>query len=206
MPQPDVTNTQAFAHRLKEATTQAQQQARDDLIAEMYGAQGIQTYAQYQDAVRQQQNQQQAQQYGIDPALYGEIVSLKDKVSQYEQQSAKLQRQETLIAQDSELSNDPAKGSLYKTWKPEISQVADQFNVDYQTAFAYVLANHLPEVMKNTATTAQQDAISKIAGNGQSTPGSLSSGADKPNASVWDMSTDDFQKMQERALRGDLKQ
>lgn len=50
--QQDITQTQAFAHRLKQETEKAKAAERDALIAEMYGStHGIRTYAEYQKAV-----------------------------------------------------------------------------------------------------------------------------------------------------------
>lgn len=58
-PKPDVTQTQAFAKRLKEETSRA----KDELIAEMYGeSHGIRTYAQYQEALAKQRETEQLEQ------------------------------------------------------------------------------------------------------------------------------------------------
>ena len=66
--EPDVTTTQAFARRLKEATTKA----KDELIAEMYGeSHGIHTYAEYQAALAREQAEAERaklqEEIGIDP-------------------------------------------------------------------------------------------------------------------------------------------
>jgi len=62
--QDDITQTQAFAHRLADATTKAEQRARDNLISEMYGeSHGINTYAEYQ----QELDNQAMRERGVDP-------------------------------------------------------------------------------------------------------------------------------------------
>jgi hypothetical protein len=47
-----------FAAVRREAETKAREKARDELITEMYGSQGITTYAQYQKAIEEQQQKE----------------------------------------------------------------------------------------------------------------------------------------------------
>ena len=58
-PQEDITQTQAFARRLKEETAKAEQRALDNFIEQTYGqTHGIRTMAEYQQALEAQRQQE----------------------------------------------------------------------------------------------------------------------------------------------------
>jgi hypothetical protein len=148
---------------------EAEQRAKDQLIAEMYGDQGIRTYAEYQQALQRQKMAQEAEQKGIDPEFYNQFKTLEQKLNSYEQEK-------TLLQQDQQLANDPKYGEIYKQWKGEVVELAQKYNVDYDTAFTFLTREKLPDLINNAKTKAEQSAIQKIAANGSASPGSLETG------------------------------
>lgn len=194
----DVTQTQAFSYRLKDATAKAEQRAKDAVIAELYGNQGITTYDQYQEALRRQQMEQEAQQRNIDPQFYSEFQMMKDEVNASK-------REKTLYQQDTQLSNDPRYGQLYSEWKNEVHAIANEFNVDYDTAFTYLTREKLPDIISKQKLQAEQEAIKGIQTNAASSPGSISQGGANTNVSFAKMDKKSFEEYKEKVKRGEIK-
>ena len=180
---------------------EAEQKARDKVIAEMgmeWNGSPIKTYDDYQRAVREKQLMEEAQQQGLDPQFYTDFKNMQDELQNY--------RRNTMITQqDAELVNDPVKGELYNQWKSDVIDMANRYNTDLKTAFSVVLEERLGEVLAMNAKKIQNDTISKINENKTTTPGSLSASNEQPTLNAWDMSDNDFEKMMERASRGELK-
>ncbi len=176
---------------------ETEQKAKDAVIAEMYGSQGIHTYTDYQKALKDHQRQQEAQQKGIDPELYSQLQTMQDELNSYK-------REKTMLQQEVELAKDPVKGELYNSWKDDVQAIANNFNVDLKTAFTLVLEEKLPDILGKAKAQTEQETIKKINANAQSTPGALSSES-IPKANIWDMNSSDFNKMIEKAKRGELR-
>lgn len=207
--EPDITATQAFARRLKEATTKA----KDELIAEMYGeSHGIYTYADYQKALAEQREAQEKQhyqeQYGIDPDAIKPIVEKMLKSDPRYQRLEQMEKEANITAAITNFDKEfPELG--VKTFDdiaklPNIDKIYDYVNRGLTLNEAYKLANY-GDVVSKTAQTAQQEAIKKIAANGASSPGSLAAGGEGDTKSIFKMSKTDFQKLQEEVLRGERK-
>lgn len=193
----DVTQTQAFSHRLKEATTQAEQQARDAVIAELYGeSHGIKTYADYQAAIQRQQQAAEAQQRGMDPQFYSEFQSMQQKLNTYERNS-------TLAQQDAALSADSNLGNFYTQHKAEIQQIANQYNTDYDTALTLLLRDKLPTLMSGAVSQAEQSTIQKLTNNAQSTPGALGAEGAEHKTGYSQLSATEKKALREKVLRGE---
>jgi hypothetical protein len=158
-----VTQTQAFAHRLKEETARA----KDAVIAEMYGTQGITTYAQYQKALADQKAAEEAQKIGIDPDFY-------QRFSQLEQKLNLTEHEKVLMKQEHDLESDPKTGELFKQWKDEVKDYAQRANCDYDVAFTIISRNKLPELIASQVQKGEQEALKKINANAASSPGPLS--------------------------------
>jgi hypothetical protein len=176
-PEPDVSQTQAFAHRLKEETTKA----RDTVIAEMgyqWNGKPITTYAEYQTAIKEQQAAEEAQKLNIDPNFYNEFVGLKDKVSQFETEKQQLQQEKIFTQQETALKSDPVTKDFYTQWESEIKEKAKSYGCDLDTAFTLKIRESLADITKGVATKAEQSAIQKLANNAASSPGSLGDGGD----------------------------
>lgn len=202
-PVQDPQTNAAFA-QMRRQTEQAQRD-RDALIAEIYGQNGITTYEQYQQAKAQAEAEAKAQQMNVDPRFYQEVEGLKQQLSSYEQERQSMQRERTLSEQEKNLESDPHVGELFKQWKGEIKQLADQTGADYDVAFTLMLRNKIPDLLNSTKTSAEQDAVKRLINNAQSSPGALGQGAEKPSNSISNMSKSDFAKLQSEVLRGERK-
>lgn len=159
--------------RFAKIRREAEQRAKDAVIAEMYGQQGITTYAQYQEAIQRQQREAEAQQRGIDPGFYNEFQTMKEELNASK-------REKTLLQQDQQLSNHPKTGQLYNEWKNDIHSLAEEYKVDYDTAFTILARERIADVMSSQRTKAEQEAIKGLQSNIQTTPGSLASGGNEP--------------------------
>jgi hypothetical protein len=188
--QPDITQTQAFARRLKEET----QKAKDQLIAEIYGQYGITTYDQYQQELEKQRAEQEAQQYGVDPQFYQEFSSLKSELLTLRQER-----------EMNELRNDPIHGNFFKQWEGEVAELASRAHVSPRVAYAALLERKLPDILNSTKTAGQQEAITKITQNAQTSPGALGSEAAQQGNSIKNMSDKDFDALVEAVKRGERK-
>jgi len=180
---------------------EAEQKARDSVIAEMgmeWNGQPIRTYQQYQDALKEQNLMQEAQKQGIDPQFYADFRNMQDELNSYK-------RNTILSQQESTLSNDPVLGEFYNDWKDEVHEMANQYNCDLDTAMTFLIRDRFGDILKKRSQKIQNETITKINTNSISSPGSLSSGGGQPSSNVWEMSDADFNKMVEKAARGELR-
>ena len=207
--QQDVTQTQAFARRLKEETDK---RLNDFISSQGYtDAQGnpIQTYEAYQSAVQAaetaKQNQEFQQQTGIDPES---LLPLFDKWKQNDPDFRMLRQEQSKAFVSGQLSDFEKAFPGVKIDRaredfglPNAEKISQYLKIGNSLTDAYRLAN-----FDSIAKNAQQSAVSQILQNGQASPGSLSGGSQPNTASVWEMSEADFKKMQQRALNGELTQ
>lgn len=180
---------------------ESEQRARDQVISEMgmtWNDRPIRSYQEYQQALREQQLQQEAESQGLDPQFYVDFKNMQDKLSFYERNNA-------ITQQDYELASDPVKGDLYNQWRFDVREMADRYNVDLRTAFSVVLEQRLGDVLAMNQKKIQQDTIKKINTNSKTTPGALGAANDQPGINYADMSEADFEKIMAKAMRGELK-
>jgi hypothetical protein len=178
---------------------EAEQRAKDAVIAELYSSQGINTYADYQKAIQEQQRQQEAQQKGIDPEFYGQFKSMEEKLNAIE-------REKTMLQQEQTLSNDPKVGQLFNEWKTEVKGLAQQYNVDLDTAFTILARERIADVMASQRTKAEQEAIKGLQQNAQTTPGSIRQGGEHLKNNIKDMPSKDFNSLVQKVLNGEVRQ
>lgn len=193
--QPDVTQTQAFAHRLKEAT----QKAIDAEYDRLYGAEyGIHSKADYEAYIARQK----AIEEGKDP----EVVDLRNDLNktQFELQEYKFEK--TVNSQREALSKDPRYGEYFKAWEPEINARMEQYNqmyangqiqqrVDLQTAFTLMWRDKGPDEI---ATLKQKLDIEKAnKANAASSTGSVTGQGDVPTGFF---SKEQVEKMSEKQV------
>lgn len=130
----EVTQTQAFARRLKEE----KQKAIDAEYSRLYGQQyGIHSKDDYDSYIERQRYIEE----GKDPELYQELKHVKTEMES-------LKREKMLIEQDRTLSSDKVYGSLYNDWKSEIQNFAEQYSVDYNTAFTVICRDKIPQIIQ----------------------------------------------------------
>lgn len=150
--EPDITQTQAFSHRLKEMT----QKAIDDEYARLYSGHDIYSKADYDARIAKQQAEEEAANRGLDPEFYQEFTSMKSKLNTLEQEKS-------MIEQDNRLANDAVDGKFYQDNKGQIQQIARDGGVDFQTALFYYKSQKFNELsaelekVKNATTKNQQN-------------------------------------------------
>jgi hypothetical protein len=108
-----------------------------------------------------------------------------------------------MLQQEQTLSNDPKVGQLFNEWKGEVKNLAQQYNVDLDTAFTILARERIADVMASQRTKAEQEAIKGLQQNAQTTPGALNNGVVDHRTDIKAMSTTDFRKLQEKVLRGE---
>jgi len=177
-----------FARVRREAETKA----KDAVISEMYGeSHGIHTYAEYQAALAKQQAEAERAKFqeenGIDPdALKPVFQQWKESDPDFQELKAiRAEKNQTKALTDlnSELKDagidlqikDLSDSELLKL--PNIDKILEQVQKGHTLADAFFLANK-KDIISRQAQTAQQEAIKKIAANGESSPGSLSAGGE----------------------------
>lgn len=178
-PPEDVTQTQAFAHRLREEKQKAIDAEYDRLYGEEYDIHSKADFEAY-DA------RQKAIQEGKDP----EVVDLRNSLNQTQQELQEFRFKDTVDAQRKALSNDPKHGEVFKAWEKEIDQRMEQYDqfykngqidkrVDLQTAFTLMWADKGPDEI---ATLKQKLDIEKSnKANAASGTGSINGQGAVPN-------------------------
>jgi hypothetical protein len=152
-PEPDVTNTQVFARRLKEETSKAEQRAKDDAISKLSGGQ-YSTWAEYEQALEQEKQNAEAQQSNIDPQVYQRLVNAENTSKQALERLSKYEQKEAIETQAAEMAKDPKWSGFFNENKDEILSTASQSNCDLQTARLIVLDKkyqtpNMEEIKKN---------------------------------------------------------
>ena len=139
--EPHETETQAFAKRLKEKTSETEKALFDKVnatIAKLGGVtpegNPIQTYEDLQRTLDYQEMQAEAARQNVPVEILSELQSTKstaqqalDKLSQYERKDALAKEAETL-------ATDPKWGEFYKANEAEIKAVAESANCDLGVA------------------------------------------------------------------------
>jgi hypothetical protein len=177
---------------------EAEQKAQDKLISEMYGqSHNIHTYSDYQNAIKEQQRVEEANQKGIDPQFYSDFQSIKEQLQNS-------QREAEFSKQDIQLSSDPNFGDFYSQNKDEIHSLASQYNTDLDTAFTFMIRENFSKILNQNKIKAEQSAINNIINNNQTSTGALNSTQTSHNVDYSSMSSTDFSQLVQKALNGEL--
>lgn len=190
-----------YAKIRREAEQRAEQRARDMVIKEMdltWNGKPIETYQEYQRALREQSLAEEAQKQGIDPTFYTDFKMMQEELNGYKQEK-------TFSTQERELSQDPVRGEFFNQWKDNIYQTATNYGVDLRTAFTLELENRLPDILQSQSKKIQNETINKIHQNSSTSTGSLSGNGGDNTVNVWDMPQQDFNAMVQKALNGELR-
>lgn len=171
--------------RFAEIRRRTESEARDKTIAELYGDQGITTYAQYQEALRQQQEAEQRQQYidqyGIDPNAIQDIVKSElenHPVVQSAREQARTLQLNNAALELSKVAKELGINADIKSWAdveslPKYELIKNGIvnnNLDIVTAAKMA---YFDDVVSSRAQKAQNETIAKLQANGQASPGSL---------------------------------
>ena len=165
---PQETDTQAFAHRLKEKTAEAEKAAFDKVnavIAKLGGVtpEGtpIETYEDLQRTLDYQEMQAKAAEQNVPVEVLQELQTTKSTAQQALDKLSAYERKDALEAEATALSADPKWGDFYKAHEADIKSAADQFKCDLGTAKLIVYDNVGPEKVDEAAVAqkAIQDYI-----------------------------------------------
>lgn len=155
---PHETDTQAFAHRLKEKTAEAEKAAYDKVnavIAKLGGVtpEGtpILTYEDLQRTLDYQEMQAQAAEQNVPVELYSRLTQAEQDALEAKTMLSEYQRKDALAKEAETLTADPKWGTFYKAHEADIKAAADQFKCDLGTAKLIVYDNIGPEQVDEAA-------------------------------------------------------
>ena len=149
---PQETDTQAFAHRLKEKTAEAEKAAFDKVnavIAKLGGVtpEGtpIETFEDLQRTLDYQEMQAKAAEQNVPVELYSRLTQAEQDALEAKTMLSEYQRKDALAKEAETLTADPKWGTFYKAHEADIKAAADQFKCDLGTAKLIVYDNVGPE-------------------------------------------------------------
>ena len=155
---PQETDTQAFAHRLKEKTAEAEKAAFDKVnavIAKLGGVtpEGtpIETFEDLQRTLDYQEMQAKAAEQNVPVELYSRLTQAEQDALEAKNMLSEYQRKDALAAEAETLAVDPKWGDFYKAHEADIKAAADQFKCDLGTAKLIVYDNVGPEKVDEAA-------------------------------------------------------
>lgn len=155
---PQETDTQAFAHRLKEKTAEAEQAAFDKVnavIAKLGGVtpEGtpIETFEDLQRTLDYQEMQAKAAEQNVPVELYSRLTQAEQDALEAKNMLSEYQRKDTLAKEAETLTTDPKWGTFYKAHEADIKAAADQFKCDLGTAKLIVYDKFGPEQVDEAA-------------------------------------------------------
>lgn len=150
------------------------------------------------DEFEKAQEQAKYEQAGIDPDRFHELVSELPEIQQFRQMQQQQQETQQMQNEANELFAE------FPDLKPE--QIpAEAWQLKEQRGLT-ILDAYLRTTYKNIGQQKEQEAIQKLQGNAQSSPGSLGGGDVNHNTNVSKLSSKDFGSLVEQVLRGERKQ
>jgi len=187
----------------QESDTRAQKKI-DEHYDKTYGkSNGIHSEAKYNEAVRIQDLQAEAEKQGIDPAFYKRFNDMEEENKATKSEKAEYQRQLAQIKEHETLTKDETFSEYYGEHETEIKDNANAWNVDLTTAMMMSIKDNFKAIKEGTTKKVQQDTIKSIIKNGKSSTGSLSQGGGNSNPSVGNMPKEDFNKLLDRVRSGE---
>lgn len=79
----------------------------------------------------------------VDPKLWGEFQTTKDKLNSVENELKSFRQDQTMQQQRTTLADKP----FYKEWEGAIEAGARDWNTDYETAYTLISQQHMPEIL-----------------------------------------------------------
>lgn len=155
---PQETDTQAFAHRLKEKTAEAEKAAFDKVnavIAKLGGVtpEGtpIETFEDLQRTLDYQEMQAKAAEQNVPVELYSRLTQAEQDALEAKNMLSEYQRKDAIAKEAETLAADPKWGTFYKAHEADIKAAADQFKCDLGTAKLIVYDKFGPEQVDEAA-------------------------------------------------------
>ncbi|SDG47666.1 hypothetical protein [Desulfosporosinus hippei] len=193
----DVTQTQAFAHRLKEETSKAAQAARDAFIAEQgyeWNGKPITTEAEYKQALYEKQ----MHDAGQDPDTVKKLVDEHPDVKKAREEFARMESQRQIWSEYQELAAEHDNIKDPSQIPPEVWQLKNDKGITLLDAQNRIIVkNHKAQLEKIRLDT-EQETLRKISKNQITSPGSASNGnVSHQTKSVMDMTAEEFEAYRE---------
>ncbi len=184
----DVTQTKAFASRLKEATEKARNEALDEFVANegyTYNGQPVTTYAELQrikaEIKAEEERATFQEQNGFNPEavkpLFEQWLKENPRYQQLEQAEKEANARANLAKFNEEFPELGIKTVDDLNKLPNIDAITNYMQLGLSLNDAYFQANR-NEILGKKAQSVQQETINKITANGQSSPGSLAGGGE----------------------------
>lgn len=143
--EPQETETQAFARRLREkveAERTALSQEYNSEIADLgmeWNGQPITTIEQLRQAKAEQKLQEEAAKQNVPVEVLSRLTQAERDALEAKNMLSEYQRKEAMNAEATALAADPVWGDFYKSHEADIKAVAEQAKVDLDTAKLIVL-------------------------------------------------------------------
>ena len=187
-----------FANMRRESDGYRKQaQEADQLMSEMYGtSHNIHSVREYKAAMASQRQTEEAEAKGMDPQIYSQFNSMQARLNAMESEK-------TLSAQDTQLSNDPKNGELYKEWRDEIHEIAKMYNSDYDTAFTLLVRERLTDLMSKSSQKAEQKTLSNVINRSKRQVETGGEGGLTGKIDVNSLTDAQMDDMEQRAMRGE---
>jgi len=207
----DAETNRVYADMRRKIQAEAQEQSKKDIDKEyerLYSeSHDIHTKADYDRIVaeqtRNEQIQAEAEKQGISEDLARRMADLEDVANTTKAEKAEYQRQLAQIKEHETLSKDEVFGDYYNEHLDEIKSSAENFKVDLNTAMLLSIKDNFKSIKEGATKKAQQDTINNIIKNGKTSPGSIASTQSAGTDDIANMSSEDFNKLTERVMRGE---
>jgi hypothetical protein len=201
----NVTQTQAFARRLKEETAKAAQTARDTFIAEQgyeWNGKPIRTEAEYKQALYEKQ----LHDAGQDPETVKKLVDEHPDVQLARQEAARIRDQQKIYNEFVELMGEYEDIKDASQIPPEVWQLRAEKGITLLDAHNRIERKNSKAQLEKIRIEAEQEAIRKISKNAATSPGSASDGnVSHQTKSVMDMSPEEFEAYKEEVRNRQMK-
>lgn len=204
----DVTQTQAFARRLKEETERIHKETQDRTVAQMRIPDPlggiVTTYDRYMELVRENELREQAERQGLPIELLKQQQQTEERMRQLEQHIQNTERQNLYYADDERLKSDPDIKDFYIDNEKDIKAMYQNYGGKYSldTITLHFLKKNYSKNINTTAKKAEQQTIKSLNDNVQGSPGSLADKTDNTAIDYLKMSKKDFQRELDKVLNG----
>lgn len=209
---PDVSQQESFATRLREEKSRIEEQYKPitthysqlEQVAKIAGFNDVGEYLTALDEhARQQHAAAEAQRLNVDEETYRQYFApLNDDLNRTKQELQRLQQSEIERNVRSDYERLKAAHPDFESVRDKVFEIAQQRVLPLEDAYKLVVFDDRVNAAK---LAGQQEAISKLSANAQSSPGSL--GGDAPNQQFdfTKLSAEDREKYYERAKRGEFR-
>lgn len=163
--------------------TQTLAQERKQIEAIQAKAQELQKYGWDIDSVINELSRQaievEATKNNVDPKLWGEFQSTKEKLNSVENELNSFKQNQTLQQQKQSLAEKP----FFKEWESEIEARAKDWNTDYEIAYTLISQQRLPEILakhEQDLKSAKETAIKEYLAQKTKPQGTVEGGGQSP--------------------------